>query len=42
MLRVVNGTLKSDATVANVTRDAPERLGHLLALQGRRRRMCRN
>jgi elongation factor G len=35
MLRVVNGTLKSDATVANVTRDTPERLGHLLVLQGK-------
>ena len=35
MLRVVAGTLKSDATVHNVTRDAPERLGHLLALQGK-------
>jgi elongation factor G len=35
MLRVVNGTLKSDATVGNITRDASERLGHLLALQGK-------
>ncbi len=35
MLRVVNGTFKSDTTVHNVTRDAPERLGHLLALQGK-------
>jgi len=35
MLRVVSGTLKSDATVANATRDASERLGHLLALQGK-------
>ena len=35
MLRVVNGTLKSDTTVHNVTRDTPERLGHLLALQGK-------
>ena len=35
MLRVVNGTLKSDATVANVTRDTTERFGHLLALQGK-------
>jgi elongation factor G len=35
MLRVVNGTLKSDATVCNVTRDATERLGHLLAVQGK-------
>ena len=35
MLRVVNGTLRSDTTVNNVTRDTPERFGHLLALQGK-------
>jgi elongation factor G len=35
MLRIVSGTLKSDATVHNLTNDAPERLGHLLALQGK-------
>jgi elongation factor G len=35
MLRVVSGALKSDATVCNVTRDATERLGHLLVLQGK-------
>jgi elongation factor G len=35
MLRVVSGTLKSDSTVHNATHDAPERLGHLLALQGK-------
>jgi elongation factor G len=35
MMRVVTGTLKSDATVSNVTRDATERLGHLLVLQGK-------
>ena len=35
MLRVVSGTLKSDTTVNNTTREAPERLGHLLALQGK-------
>jgi elongation factor G len=35
LLRVVNGTLKSDATVGNLTRDTTERLGHLLALQGK-------
>ena len=35
MLRVVNGTLKSDTTVHNATRDSSERLGHLLALQGK-------
>ena len=35
MMRVVTGTLKSDATVVNVTRETTERLGHLLALQGK-------
>jgi elongation factor G len=35
MLRVVTGTLKSDTTVHNVTTDTPERLGHLLVLQGK-------
>src|SRR6185369_6047873 len=35
MLRVVMGSLKSDTTVANVTHDGTERLGHLLALQGK-------
>jgi elongation factor G len=35
MLRVVAGSLKSDATVHNLTTDASERLGHLLALQGK-------
>ena len=35
MLRVVSGVLKSDATVHNATRDSTERLGHLLALQGK-------
>ena len=35
MLRVLTGTLKSDATVHNTTRDHAERLGHLLALQGK-------
>ena len=35
MLRVVAGTLKSDATVFNSSRDSSERLGHLLALQGK-------
>jgi elongation factor G len=35
MLRVVNGTLKSDANVYNRTRDTAERFGHLLALQGK-------
>ena len=35
MLRVVSGTMKSDATVHNQTRDGAERLGHLLVLQGK-------
>jgi elongation factor G len=35
MLRVVTGTLKSDATVHNITREVSERLGHLLVLQGK-------
>jgi elongation factor G len=35
LLRVVSGTLKSDSTVHNVTRDATERLGHLVLLQGK-------
>jgi elongation factor G len=35
MLRVITGTIKSDATVHNLTRDSAERLGHLLVLQGK-------
>jgi elongation factor G len=35
MLRVISGTIKSDATVYNSTRDSSERLGHLLVLQGK-------
>jgi elongation factor G len=35
MFRVVSGTLKSDSTVHNVTKDQPERLGHLVLLQGK-------
>jgi elongation factor G len=35
MLRVVSGTIKSDTTVHNATRDGAERLGHLLVLQGK-------
>ena len=35
MLRVVSGTLKSDSTVHNLQRNTAERLGHLLALQGK-------
>ena len=35
MFRVVSGTLKSDSTVHNVTKELPERLGHLVLLQGK-------
>jgi elongation factor G len=35
MLRVVSGSLKSDANVYNLTRDTAERFGHLLVLQGK-------
>ena len=35
LFRVINGTLKSDSTVNNVTRESSERLGHLVLLQGK-------
>jgi elongation factor G len=35
MFRVVSGTFKADSTVHNKTRDTPERLGHLVLLQGK-------
>jgi elongation factor G len=35
MFRVMSGTLKADTTVHNKTRDTPERLGHLVLLQGK-------
>jgi len=35
MFRVVSGTLKADTSVQNVTRDAAERFGHLMVLQGK-------
>ena len=35
MFRVVSGSLKSDSTVYNQTKDVPERLGHLELLQGK-------
>ncbi len=35
MFRVVSGTLKADSTVHNVSKDSPERLGHLVLLQGK-------
>jgi elongation factor G len=35
LLRVMNGTLKSDSTVFNLTRQGQERLGHLMVMQGK-------
>src|SRR5581483_5480789 len=35
MLRVIAGTLKQDSNIHNQTRDSAERVGHLLALQGK-------
>ncbi|HUQ89429.1 MAG TPA: elongation factor G [Vicinamibacterales bacterium] len=35
MFRVYQGCLKSDSTVCNATQGTPERLGHLIALQGK-------
>ncbi|HEY3043145.1 MAG TPA: elongation factor G [Vicinamibacterales bacterium] len=35
MFRVVSGTFKADSTVHNKTKDVPERLGHLVLLQGK-------
>jgi elongation factor G len=35
LFRVYQGTLKSDSTVTNATRGTPERLGHLVVLQGK-------
>lgn len=35
MFRVLSGTLKADSTAHNTTRDVPERLGHLVLLQGK-------
>ena len=35
MFRVVSGALKADSTVQNLTKDTPERLGHLVLLQGK-------
>jgi elongation factor G len=35
MFRVISGTIKADSTVHNKTRDVPERLGHLVLLQGK-------
>jgi elongation factor G len=35
MFRVYQGALKADSTVNNATQGTPERLGHLIALQGK-------
>ena len=35
MFRVVSGVVKADSTVVNKTKDAPERLGHLMLMQGK-------
>ena len=35
MFRVYQGTLKADSTIRNATRDAQERLGHLMVMQGK-------
>jgi elongation factor G len=35
MFRVLSGTLKADTTVQNLSRDLPERVGHVLVLQGK-------
>ncbi|HTL02384.1 MAG TPA: elongation factor G [Vicinamibacterales bacterium] len=35
MFRVMSGTLKADTTVHNRTRDAAERLGHVMLMQGK-------
>jgi len=35
MFRVVSGVLKADTTVHNVSRDLPERIGHVLVLEGK-------
>ena len=35
LFRVISGTLKSDSSLHNAAKDAPERLGHLILLQGK-------
>ena len=35
LFRVLSGTLKADSSLHNVTKDTPERLGHLILLQGK-------
>ena len=35
MFRVIRGTLKADSSILNLTKDSPERVGHLALLQGK-------
>ena len=35
LFRVISGTLKADTNVHNLTRDVPERFGHLYVMQGK-------
>src|SRR3954470_10545663 len=35
MFRVVSGVVKADSTMLNKTKDSPERLGHLMLMQGK-------
>ncbi|MGH9329851.1 MAG: elongation factor G, partial [Vicinamibacterales bacterium] len=35
LFRVLTGSLKADTTVHNLTKDVPERLGHLVTMQGK-------
>ena len=35
MFRVMSGSIKADSTVYNITKETPERLGHLVLLQGK-------
>jgi elongation factor G len=35
LFRVLSGSIKSDSTVQNVTKETPERVGHLTLLQGK-------
>ncbi len=35
MFRVISGTLKADSTLQNLSKEQPERLGHLVLLQGK-------
>jgi elongation factor G len=35
LFRVMTGALKSDTTVTNLTKETPERLGHLVLMQGK-------